>query len=521
MRRIICIIISLLMVCSLCGCSNKDYEVIDDNYRNYYEVFVYSFCDSDGDGIGDINGLISKLDYIEDLGFTGIWLMPIMKSTTYHKYDVVDYYSIDEEYGTMEDFEKLVEECHKRDIDVMLDLVVNHTSSKNQWFIDACDYLRTLDNNEKINEDDCKYVSYYNFTKEESDDSVYAKVSGTDYYYECPFWSEMPDLNLGNEQVRKEVEDIVDFWVDKDIDGFRLDAVKEYYSGQPTKNIQVLKWFTDYAKSVKPDLYLVAEVWEGVNTYSQYYESGIDSVFNFDFSGYEGKIAATIIRSGDRYSGSEFAIDMVENQDLIDSYNEDAIDANFFVNHDMARSAGYFVYDEEKIKLSMGMNLMMSGTTFTYYGEEIGLTGSGIDENKRAPMYWNDNGEGMTTGPIAMEAQENRFDSVDIQMKDDYSIYNYTKQCLAIRNKYPEIARGDISVVEGIEDIEICAISKTYNDEKLIILYNISDTAKDVKVDRTKYDYDDIKESLLVNEEEATLDDDTIHMPKYSIVILK
>ena len=99
----------------------QELNIIDDNYRNYYEIFVYSFCDSDGDGIGDLNGVIEKLDYVQDMGFNGIWLMPIMPSTTYHKYDVTDYYAIDAKYGSMEDFEKLVEECHKRDIHIIID----------------------------------------------------------------------------------------------------------------------------------------------------------------------------------------------------------------------------------------------------------------------------------------------------------------------------------------------------------------------------------------------------------------
>ena len=132
----------------LVGSIRYDYEqelnIIDDNYRNYYEVFVYSFYDSDGDGIGDINGVTQKLDYIQDMGFNGIWLMPIMQSTTYHKYDVTDYYAIDKEYGTIDDFQRLVDECHKRDINVVIDFVINHSSSKHQWFQEACAYLRQL-----------------------------------------------------------------------------------------------------------------------------------------------------------------------------------------------------------------------------------------------------------------------------------------------------------------------------------------------------------------------------------------
>ena len=119
------------------GVANWEAEetIIDDNYRNYYHIFVYSFADSNGDGIGDIEGITNKLDYIAELGYNGIWLSPINQSTTYHKYDVVDYYSIDKEYGTMEDFEKFIEECDKRGIKVILDLVFNHTSTKIDWFL--------------------------------------------------------------------------------------------------------------------------------------------------------------------------------------------------------------------------------------------------------------------------------------------------------------------------------------------------------------------------------------------------
>ncbi len=124
-------------------------QLLDDNYRNYYEIFVYSFCDSDGDGIGDLNGVTQKLDYITDMGFTGIWLMPILKSTTYHKYDIVDYYEIDPDYGTMADFEALAAACKEKGVKLILDLAINHTSAQNEWFLSACKSLQTdnADNN--------------------------------------------------------------------------------------------------------------------------------------------------------------------------------------------------------------------------------------------------------------------------------------------------------------------------------------------------------------------------------------
>ena len=145
----------------------QELNVIDDNYRNYYEIFVYSFFDSDGDCIGDLQGVIEKLDYVEYMGFNGIWFMPIMPSPSYHKYDVTDYYAIDEAYGTMEDFEKLVEECHNRGINVVIDFVINHSSSEHPWFKQACDYLKTLEAGQEPDLAVCPYVDYYHFSREQ------------------------------------------------------------------------------------------------------------------------------------------------------------------------------------------------------------------------------------------------------------------------------------------------------------------------------------------------------------------
>ena len=198
--------------------------MIDDNYRNYYEIFVYSFYDSDGDGIGDFNGVIDKLDYIQDMGFNGIWLMPVLQSPTYHKYDVEDYYKTDESYGTNEDFEKLIEECHKRGIRVVMDFEMNHTSSQHEWFRQACEYLKTLPDGQQPDAAQCPYVDYYHFSNKKENNSYY-QVAGTNWYYEGSFWSEMPDLNFANENVKKEFEDIAAFWIGKGVDGFRLDAI--------------------------------------------------------------------------------------------------------------------------------------------------------------------------------------------------------------------------------------------------------------------------------------------------------
>ena len=380
-------------------------NIIEDNYRTYYEVFVYSFCDSDGDGIGDLQGLISKLDYINDgddttdtdLGCNGIWLMPIGPSPTYHKYDVMDYYDIDSDYGTMEDFKELLAECDKRGIKVIMDLVLNHSSSQNPWFTEACAYLKELGDGEPDTAV-CPSFDYYHFSREQGA-GCYA-VEGTDWYYEAQFWSEMPDLNLDSEALRAQIEEITGFWLDMGIGGFRLDAVKEFYTGNPQANIAFLDWFTTMVKEQKEDAYLVGEAWLDINDYAQYYGSGIDSLFNFAFADKDGIISKVVNGS----PASRYGTVSASLQETFGQYNENYIDAPFYTNHDMGRSAGYYAGEnsEKQTKLAGAMNLFMSGSAFLYYGEELGMKGAGKDENKRAPMYWSTDAEkaGMCDGQI-------------------------------------------------------------------------------------------------------------------------
>lgn len=506
----------------------QDLNVIEDKYRTYYEVFLYSFCDSDGDGIGDIKGLISKLDYINDgnpetetdLGCNGIWLMPIMPSTTYHKYDVIDYYGIDKEYGSIEDFKTLIKECDKRGIKVIVDLVLNHTSTQNKWFVEATKYLSSLKSGEKPSKADCKYIDYYNFSKEE--DANYYQVGDTDWYYEAVFWDQMPDLNLGNKKLRKEVEKIVDYWLDLGVGGFRLDAAKEYYSGEHEENTEVLAWLNQYVEKKDKDAYMVAEVWESINVYKKYYASGIDSVFSFAFSQQDGIISKTLNMDGSSNSGKSFATAMKSAQSIIKDVDQDAIDAPFFTNHDTGRAAGYFSYDSSKTKMAWAMNLFMSGSAFLYYGEELGMSGNGKDENKRAPMYWSEtNKEGMTSGPKDMETVEHKFGALDEQEKDALSIYNFVKRAIRIRNENPEIARGAVEVIEEVADEDICAITKTYEDSQIVMLYNLSAEEKVVTLDQSKYNYEGLRGYLSVNGAAVTLSKGAVTLPPYSIVVLK
>lgn len=514
----------------------QELNIIDDNYRTYYEVFLYSFYDSDGDGIGDLKGLIKKLDYINDgdpntdtdLGMNGIWLMPIMPSTTYHKYDVIDYYSIDSQYGTLEDFKNLIKECDKRGIKVIIDLVLNHTSSKNPWFMSAVNSLaiEPCKEEECIHKDLCrehnKYTNYYNFVKEKPASGEYYST-GNGWYYEGVFWDGMPDLNLADKNLRKELEDIMSYWLTLGVGGFRLDAAKEYYSGVPTKNIEVLTWINDYVKGVSPDSYIVAEVWDSFLAYSQYYKSGIDSVFDFTFAKEDGKIVKTINYSDASNSSSAFADAMILADATFRNHNEKAIDAPFFTNHDTARAAGFFPNDMNKLKMAASMNLFMNGSAFVYYGEELGMKGSGKDENKRAPMYWSRDSKatGLTVGPSNMDRVEHSYPSLEEQKDDPLSIYNYYKSAIRLRNENPEIARGTMAKLTIITDPDICAMTKTFQGSTIIMLYNISRERKTITVKQSEISYKGIRGYVTATGEEVILDGEEVTLPPYSVVLLK
>lgn len=501
-----------------------DYEqelnIIDDNYRNYYEIFVYSFYDSDGDGIGDLNGVTQKLDYISDMGFNGIWLMPIMQSPTYHKYDVIDYYSIDREYGTVEDFQKLVEECHKRDINVVIDLVINHSSSENQWFVDACDYLKALPDGQEPDLQECPYVDYYHFAKEQVNKDYY-QVGGSDWYYEGVFWSEMPDLNLASEALRTELEDISRFWIDMGVDGFRMDAAMHFEENDIAFNTETLNWLYDFCTGLDPDFYMVSEVWAGKATIESYYASMTPSMFNFDAADAEGRL---IKAARGNYNAAGFVQNMVGYQQDYADKNPDFIDAPFITNHDMGRVANALMKDANDMKMAGGLLMTMNGSPFVYYGEEIGMSSSGKkDENKRLPMIWSDSDTtGMTNGPLDADKDiAFAFAGVEQQQEDPYSILNYYKRAVRLRNENPEIARGQIAIVESLTEGYQAAITKTYEDSTIGIVYNTSDEAITVELEGTELADMEIRGYLTLNGEVVELADGVLSMPAQSICILK
>ena len=492
-------------------------ESPDDNYRTWYEIFVYSFCDSDGDGIGDLKGVTSRLDYLQELGINGIWLMPIHPSTTYHKYNVSDYYAIDPDYGAMEDFDALLAECQKRDIHVILDLVVNHTGSDHPWFREAVEYLQNLGDAEP-DAARCPYVEFYNFTREEK--AGFTQVPGTDWYYESQFSPDMPDLNLGCDALRGEIEKIMVFWLDKGVSGFRLDAAKEFYSGSSDKNKEVLSWIQQTAVSIKEDVYLVAEVWDSFANVTDYYESGILSIFDYPFGDATGKIITVLRNAGNANTVSTYATALEKADKAYSGANPNYIDAPFLSNHDVGRIASFCGGDEGKTKLAGAMNLFMSGSAFVYYGEEIGMVGSGNDPSKRAPMYWNAaRDDGTTDPPPECTLPESYpFGSLEEQKADDNSVYNYYRQAIAIRTAIPAISHGKTTAETALNAGCVSAFRKSCDLGECIILMNV-DTVS-AQVDLTGYESWTLAASLSVNGETVTLDGSALTLPPYAVAVL-
>ncbi len=497
----------------------QELQIVDDNYRNYYEIFVYSFYDSDGDGIGDLNGVTQKLDYIQDMGFNGIWLMPVFQSTTYHKYDITDYMQIDSEYGSTDYMQNLIEECHKRGIRIILDFVMNHTSSQHLWFTQACEYLEQLPQGAEPDEQECPYVGYYHFANEQKQD--YYQVKNTDWYYEGVFWSEMPDLNLENEQLRAELEQIASYWIGMGIDGFRMDAAMHFEENDATTNTEILNWFYEYCLSQNPDFYMVSEVWANEATVADYYASGTPSMFNFDLADKEGKL---IKAARGTYKAANLVQSMLKYQTDFAAKNPDYIDAPFITNHDMGRVANALRNDPDDLKMAGGLLMTLSGNPFVYYGEEIGMSSAGTkDENKRLPFIWSDTDTaGMTKGPKDAEAGiTSAFAGVEEQQADSDSILNYYKRALRLRNENPELARGTIEAVETLCDGHQAVITKTWEDSTIAVVYNTSDEAIEVNLAGSAIDSMAIRGYLTLHGEAITLENGVLTMPAQSICIMK
>jgi glycosidase len=485
-KNILLIGLSLLSL-SIVGCSNgteeKELTIPEttDKYGTFYEIFPYAFADSDGDGIGDIKGISDKLDYIDSLHYDGIWLTPIHESPSYHKYDVVDYKTIDSSFGTLSQYDALVTSCHSKGMKILLDLVFNHSSSENSWFINCL-------SEHSSHQTSAKYYNFYNIKNATSTiPSGWRSASAlgySQYMYEGQFTSEMPDLNLQDVldnpdgKLATELKDIMKFWlIDHNVDGFRLDAVTSYFTGNQTKTGEFLKWMHDYCVSIKPSVYIVGEGSWSTPTENLGYQtaSGVDSFFNFEDQGASG-YPARVTNSQD---STYLAYGIKKN---LASVSSTGIPAPFIANHDTGRlyAAGLGSNGTSSLKLLNAVLQMMNGCTFSYYGDEAGMnvlmssSGKYIDQDKRQPMPW---GDSYTCKPVGgstsgTDAEKYPLGTIKDQLADKDSLVNYVSKVNKVRRAFPEIARGETKEVFTNDANSFSLVSKTYKDTTIYIALN-------------------------------------------------
>ena len=495
-------------------------DTVDDNYRTFYQIFVGSFSDSNRDGIGDLRGVIDRLDYLNDgdtasgksLGIQGIWLSPIFSSPSYHKYDASDYYEIDWRFGTMADLEELAKLCQERNIKLILDLVINHTSTQHPWFINFKE-ARIAGNTED------PYYDFYSCatTEERLNGVTYQKIAGIDCWYECNFSSEMPELNFDNEAVRQAVLDVAKFYLDLGIDGFRFDAVKYIYYGDAERSVDFWRWYMAELKAMDPEIYCVGECWSGESEILQFQTAM--NCFNFAMSQAEG-VAATAAKNG---SVQKFTTYVASYQQKVLAADPEGMPMSFLSNHDMDRIAGTFV-TENNMRMAANLYLLSPGSPMIYYGEEIGIRGSRggemTDANRRLAMLWGDP-EDLVRDPVgASYPQKNQIQTtVADQLADEGSLYNYYCRLIALRHSHPAIARGIYTSLPAPEK-QFGGFRIDYEGETLVLFHNTS--TEEVTYDLTKLEGLAVAELLgFIGVGEAKLEGNVLTVGPQTSVILK
>ena len=446
-----------------------------------YQIFPYSFADSDGDGIGDLFGIMEKLDYIADLNYTGIWMTPISPSPSYHKYDVTDYCDIDSSFGDLMTFDALVSAAHDKNMTVVFDLVFNHASIQHEWFQECAGAHRR-------NDTSSPFYNFFNIEEGSPKKGWYRLPGSSSLIYEAQFYDGMPDFNLQyvldepEGYLATEFKNIISFWLkDHDVDGFRLDAVTSYFTGNPTKNLEFLTWLNNACRAVKEDVYIVGEgSWAGnAAENKRYQESGCDSFFNF--ANYNLNYAngiPTIVSDG---NATRLAKAMQKSWDVAGN----GIPANFVGNHDVGRLGNAVGGRKsiEKMKLGHSLLGLLPGAIYNYYGDELGqvvpVEKKG-DPDIRLHVEWGDDYVTQDPPGVCNYAHDTTYPypNVPTQLGDEGSILNHVRKINLLRKQFPEIARGTTELLDTYEypgaGVKVAAISKKTADKEIAIVVNPS-----------------------------------------------
>lgn len=487
MKKIISAFLVVFSGIFLFGCS-LDKNTSKDERTNFmddvsvgYQIFVTSFADGDksnnvpGEFSGDIQGIIDHLDYLkDDLGVDCLWLTPVHKADSYHGYDVIDYFSINDAFGGMEKYEELLAEAHKRGMYVLLDFVINHTSVNSEWFKSAI-------------EGDPKYENYYRF--KDNGGSGYSKI-GNRYYYSF-FGGSMPDLNYDNDETYNEMLNAAKFWLDKGVDGFRVDGAKHVYNTTGSwetedSNIAGTLFFEKFSadvKEYKEDAFILCEIYDSnPGTIAKFY-TGMDSAFNFAM---QSSIANAIANeSSISISGLYSGMD-----NIYRSKNANYVDSVFLSNHDLQRIYNSVGKNPNKAKLASSILFTLPGISWIYYGDELGMSGqassaSYADMAYRQPFVWKNDYDCL---PSVIGSASTKWDlrnqqilTIDDQKGLPSSIFNHYSNWSKLKSTDDVLRKGDLKDVYFGESTY--AYTRSYNGKTYLVCHNLTKDEVTVEYD--------------------------------------
>ncbi|WP_152047253.1 maltose alpha-D-glucosyltransferase [Aureimonas psammosilenae] len=502
----------------------------DDWYKDaiIYQLHVKTFADSNGDGIGDFAGLLSHLDYIQQLGVTAIWLLPFYPSPLRDDgYDIGDYRSVNPSYGTMEDFERFVDEAHKRGLRVITELVINHTSDQHPWFQAARKAPKGSPERDFYvwADDDKGYdLTRIIFTDTETSNWTYDPVAGQYFWHR--FFSHQPDLNFDNPAVMKEVLDVMHFWLDKGVDGLRLDAIPYLVEREGTNN-ENLPETHDVLKAIRadldahyPDRMLLAEANQWPEDTRPYFGDGDECHMAFHFPlmprmymalAQEDRHPITdIMRQTPEIPANcqwaiflrnhdELTLEMVTAEERDYLWTTYAVDTRARINLGIRRRlAPLMGNDRRKIELLNALLMSMPGTPTLYYGDEIGMGDNyylGDRDGVRTPMQWSADRNGgfsradpqrLYLPPIQDAMYGFQSINVEAQSNNPASLLNWSRRIVQVRRTREAFGRGTISFIYP-SNRKVLAYLREYANERILCVANLSSTAQAVELDLSAF----------------------------------
>ena len=440
----------------------------------FMEIFVRSYKDSDGDGIGDLKGLISRLDYLQALGISGLWLMPIGPSADHdHGYAQEDYRSIAPEYGSMADFEQLLLEAHKRGIGIIIDFVVNHSANTDPLFLEAASSPHS------------QFRDWYEFADQdphwEVANNPWRALPAQQGFYYGVFSHAMPDWNLRNPRVLDYLKDSMRFWLNKGVDGFRLDAVtmlleegpQAYFNnpGNPALVAQLRDTVSAYENR-----YLICEVSEKPELYTR----ACDHAFAFGTQKFihdsvvRGKVESGLIAQFERADHDQMPLTLQSH----DSYVGDRLMNQFGVS-------GLGRY-----RAAAAIAILGSATPFSYYGEEIGMDGNGLrgDPGLRAPMSWSGGAPGVgfsPAKPYRATALNAATFNVDSETDNPHALLEFYRALYRVRQAYPVLATGQLKLLSKAGDA-VLLFSRSSSSQTAYVAVNVSNAPHEIRIDNVE-----------------------------------